>query len=526
VITVSVVKHPHFDLSAQTFLGLQGGRVVRGAEQGEMGSAYLIGPGTFLTALHCVIPGNTVPDEKVTCEIRLYQDIWSSTAENTKWKFQPATLVWPPAGTCVDDIDIAVLVVDEKNRTPAMKQEISISTHIPESEVYAGAVGYPAWRGGKPRRIPGLLEANQSKDALHDFDVEGATPEKEDEWRTASGSVLFARGTNVCLGVVSTRSKSKENCLLGATLFHHVVAKKDFWAKTGLPEPSTEDVALQLAARKQESSKSMRPSRFLYLFDRTPQHNSWRFFVRNLANPFPTLIVPVIAGLEDEASYLIRRLETVLEEKFEERKTTYLNSDTVNWVVDDVDAEEAVEQMLYLIQGHLRIEAQLDLRDFSKSCASFREAIESGTAPRAFRIEMAIEDDEERIISILKLLFERMAMLGNFDSPLVLFLSIDKTKLATLGPERPPEQPRIKKLQELVKKFAVMSWLPLAPLGLCSSTDIDKWSTELERLRNPLLDLTSLSPVKILTAIHDDENQFNQPFSFQRARVALDKLEL
>jgi hypothetical protein len=518
-------RHPRFALSAQVF---------RGSEEGKLGSAYLIGPGIFLTALHCAVDGEVVPAGDVTCAVRLFED-YPRTKQDPAWKFRPARLAWPPAGARVDNIDAAVLVVDQQHRTPAMNRTEPLAAHIPKRPQNAEAVGYPNWKQAPkieqwaPHRTHGVLESDQSLPGiLNDFDIAGATPEDEKDWGGMSGSVLFARNTNVALGVVSTRGRSKNNSLLGATLFHDLAGDEAFWSITRLPKPSRDDAVLRRAKAQQQSPKAMKLKDFLYLFDRKPQHDRWRFIVHTALkqDPYPILIVPIIAALEDEASYLMRRLECVLEARFPARQAVYRNTDTISWVYDDVSDEEAVEQMLFRIQEQLRIEDALDLRDFAKSGGTFRRTLESGTVPRAFRMELTIEDDAERTSGILRLLFERLAMLGTFDSPLALFISLDKTTLPVESHERPLDHPRIRTIGELAKTFPTLAWQPLTPLGPCTSADLDAWSTDLEALHNPLLDLTRLSTGRILSEIHVDKDRFHQPFAFQQARFALEKLDL
>ena len=260
-MTDTAIFHPTFELTAQTFA------------QGSGGTGYLVGPGIILTALHCVI-ADVVPDDGVTCDVRMFADRPRSNSPITKWTWLPARLAWPKAGAHVDDCDIAVLVVDERHRTESMKQSIEILTHIPERPLEAEAVGYPEWKKDgsleqyAPHRARGKLESEQSFDQTpNDFHVSEATPPEAEEWRGISGGLLFKPETPFALGIVSTRAKSKNNSLLGATLFRKVASDDTFWAVTGLARPTRDDAVLRRRSGPQ-AVKRMLPSGFLHLFDR------------------------------------------------------------------------------------------------------------------------------------------------------------------------------------------------------------------------------------------------------------------
>src|SRR5438477_5868005 len=80
---------------------------------GRPGSGYLISPNRVLTALHCVIDGEIVPDgEPIKCRIRPVGE-GLSTGPEEAWPFLPASLLWPPPGASRSSLDIAVLGLEE-----------------------------------------------------------------------------------------------------------------------------------------------------------------------------------------------------------------------------------------------------------------------------------------------------------------------------------------------------------------------------------------------------------------------------
>jgi hypothetical protein len=518
-VTDPVLIHPHFDLTVQVW---------RGSEQGQLGTGYLVGPGIVITALHCVV--EDVVAAGAGCHVRLFAD--RPRPGKPDWKFVPATLIWPPVGSLVDDCDIAVLAVAPADRTPAMQQAVSVRSHIPERPQVVEGVGFPGWRKDdtigqyEPHRAKGTLESNVSyMGSLHVFEVEGATPEKVEDWHGLSGAVLFARDTNVALGLASARNKSKNNNMLGVTLLRKVAADEKFWTLSGLPKPTDKDAALRQGAIRAKPGRVM-PSAFLHLFDRTPQHSRVKLVVdRELtAAPHPTVIVPIIGRSEDEASYLIKRLESVLEAQFPNRRGTYRNSEIIPWLQDGASVSDIADEMLFALKDHLHLAGPFKpLVDTDP----VRKAIEGGTVSRSFRIEASLADDPAHMEALLKIVFERFAAFGGHDSPLALFLSIDRDKLPDAAQKEPHKNLPLTSLAAAAAVHdKLLKWLPLPPLDQCRRTDFDRWAEELKALNHPALELDRLVSFDLLSAIHTSEQDFDKPFSFAKARFALEKLRL
>ena len=234
--------------------------------------------------------------------------------------------------------------------------------------------------------------------------------------------------------------------------------------------------------------------------------------------------MPIIAKVDDEGSYLIRRLESILEARFPKQQGTYRRSEIIDWVKEDIDATEAAEQMLFGLHEHLRIEERFDLlRDSSK----FREALQTGTAPRSFRIEPSLAGDQDRTEKIFTILFERLVAIGKLDSPAVVFLSINRGELRAEAQDKPFEHALLKHLSELAGVHSdMLKWLPLNPLGWCKQTDFDNWADELKAMNNPDLDLERLRSWDVMREIHKQETDFDKLFAFRQARFALERLRL
>jgi hypothetical protein len=517
-VTDPILQHPVFDLTVQVF---------RGSVRGHLGTGYLVGPGVIITALHCVVE-DVVPAGDVTCTVRLYSD-GRTAGENAVWDWVPATLAWPKTGSRVDECDIAVLTVAPQHQTAAMQQKVSARTHIPQRPQIVEGVGYPGWRKDskvgtfKPHRARGILESDVSH-ALHDFDIAGSTPPNAEDWQGLSGALLFARDTNTALGVAVARDDSKNNSLLGATLFHKVVADEAFWKASGLPRPTTDDNALRRAAAPIKPDRKL-PSDFLFMLDRTAQLNRLKLLAEKhwTASPYPTAVVPIIGdALNDEASLFIQRLESVLRQQFPARQSTYHRSNVVTWVPDGLDVRDSVEQMLHELKGQMLIGKSFDLL---ADAGPFREALESGIAPRAFRIEVSFADDLARVEAILTSLLDRFKAFGKHDSPLVLFLAINRAELPETARSKPHENAPLKNLAALVPPDeAVLKWLPLPPLDLCRKGDLDSWVEALKQMNNPAIEFRRVNPVAVLKEIYKNGPP-SDAFAFYAARCAVAELE-
>ncbi len=509
-------QHPDAGFAAQIFRSSDGGRV---------GSGYLVRPGTIVTALHCVVGENPVPEGTVTCEVRLVGDDRKRTPDE-RWTWRPATLAWPGAGARFTDCDIAVLVVDEDKRAATMKLAPKLAAHLPQRPPAVEGFGFPNWLKDKERdkipfrRIVGTVESEEPQPGfLSQFDVDRSTPVKEEEWGGASGTLLFIKDSNAIAAVVAQRGQAKTNSLLGTTLLRKIRTERKFWALTGLPEPTDNDRVLR------QSSRQVPPSQFLHLFDREKQHGRWKYDVEKLLAPksFVPILVPIVALTEDGWSFLAKRLEADLETRFPDRRGCYRDSPPLDWTGDIPDPKEAAECILHGIKEHLRIEEPFDLL---ADPAPFKTAFDSGSVARAFRIELSLDADAQHIEAILTILFNRFAALGCCDSPVVLFLSIDRAQLPPDQREKPFDAGLLSRLALAAKAHArELAWLPIVPLlGPCQYDDLERWEKALREINNPLLDLTGFSAVDVLEKINPNAAERFNAFPFMRARNALIEL--
>jgi hypothetical protein len=510
--------HPDAGLTAQVF---------RPTDGGNLGSGYLVRPGTIITALHCVVGENPVPEGTVACEVRLVGDDRKRTP-NEQWTWRPATLAWPGAGATFKDCDIAVLVVDEDKRAATMKLDPKLAAHIPQRPPAVEGFGFPNWLKDRNkdkfpfRRIVGTVESEEPQFGfLSQFDVDRSTPVKEEEWGGASGTLLFIKDTNVVAGIVAQRAKAMTNSLLGATLLRKVRTERKFWALTGLAGPTDNDRVLRAATRQ------MLPSQFLHLFDREKQHGRWKFDVERLLAPksFVPIVVPFVALTDDGWGFLAKRLEADFETRFPDRKGCYRDAPTLDWTGDIPDPKEAAERILHGIKEHLRINESFDLL---ADPAPFKTAFDTGSVARAFRMELALDTDAQNIEAILDILFKWLAALGNCDSPVVFFLSIDRARLPPDQREKPFDAGLLFRIAQVAKSHASkLAWLPIAPLlGPCQYDDLEKWEKALRDFNNPLLDLSRFSTADLLDRINPIAAERFSAFPFLRARNALVELRL
>ena len=477
----------------------------------------------ILTALHSVVESR-VPDAGVFCKIRLAGDRQSlEGSDNVNWKWCEARLIWPKPGQSVPDL--AVVEVLERDRSEIMKNPPELLSGVSNSStsrLIGRAIGYPKWKEGRHHAARGPIDFEETIPGLpNEFDVEGATPDSATGWEGMSGAVLFQDNTNIVLGIVTKRESSKANSLLGATLFRAVANDDTFWSAAGLPRPST--TASRQNSRRSDQ-KTAKPSNFLHLFDRDPQQISVGYHVEKKLTmpPYPVVLIAIIAAAEDEASYLVRRLELILESKFTERKNCYHNTDVIPWLSDDLSpASVLADQMLYEFKNQLRVKISYELLT---DTSTVKEMLESGTTARAFRVEVKLDDS--RAEDILKGIFDTIASIGKLDTPLVFFLTIDRTILSLDG-NKPTDNPLFKRLTILGGSHPdEIAWLPLQPLGLCTEEHLDQWEAKLRQMAEPKVGLESYSSYEVLKEINGGRENFDISFPLRKAKYALAKLGL
>ncbi|MEP3784078.1 hypothetical protein [Ascidiaceihabitans sp.] len=283
---------------------------------GGVGTGALVGEGLILTALHCVFPmedGAPLPDivpQNVPCpQVRLIADLASALGEmpdlmNFDFRrinvpqfvahpgaaFHDCTLVWPPAGAQMPNVDVAILKMtpDAMAQSNAANAALSFKIGAAEGqEMTLVGEGFPDFAtihlGPNAldfREVYNLFGATRSTRGVFSgmqMNVQSAQPENVRDWAGLSGTVLWQDNIGQPLeliGVVSnTKSRIRQNNALYFTSLSQLKNDPVFWDVLGRTIDDTQNTPPN-------------PAEQLITFDRTmPRHFLSEWMRQDLAMP-------------------------------------------------------------------------------------------------------------------------------------------------------------------------------------------------------------------------------------------------
>jgi hypothetical protein len=461
---------------------------------GRTGSGYLISPNRVLTALHCVIDGDLVPDEgPVQCRIRPVGEGLLTGPEET-WELRPAVLLWPPPGWKRSTLDIAVLGIDDQHATPDV---LPVVTYVPKEVRACRGSGFPLWKqqldkqgkviGTKNYSIRGKLDPSQIIDSVtNPFMIDNGCPRRSEEWKGQSGTVLFDQDDHVAVAVVVERFDDADNCQIGAIHLRHLVdtatdtperrrLKQSFWDIARLPPPIVTTGDLRKRINEAKSPRS-----YVHLFNRYQhiQQFDRSFAPLGNAQALPPIVVPIVGRRRDEILEMVRRFEVELSKRYPQRGASYRPISNPVKNGNGPTAESIARSFIEGLATALGIPPPTAL---DSPIREFATAIQRAYTPRAFRVEIRVAaPNSEAFIAGLRSAIPRLADFGRTDTPIIIFICViatdsegevtqcDKAILAT------------RQIAEAVTALTHnVEWIQLDPLKNCEADEVEAWSNRL-----------------------------------------------
>jgi Trypsin-like peptidase domain len=470
------------DFAVQTFRST-------GDDRGYPGSGYLIGPGLILTALHCVV--DTKAKGRLPagpeCRVRVIGDFkeanpklrswnpdWSyaelQKATGTTWR--KARLVWPRGDIALSAVpDVAVLSVDEADRTPLMSKARRPPTFTPIRTFYCFGLGFPAFAARRSEDgklllveiegVDGDLSAvRKLSDSMRIFTVKSRTPENYEGWKGLSGGALLHEDSGALLGVFGRFEESANHTALGVTPFDEI-RDDTFWDLSRLPRPIVGN-----APPWRRSTAGVHPADFLHYFDRGPQITAFGKKIDNLPDrpQFPPLVTTVTGRTDDIPDELLRRFEEDVLAGLFRGEQGYLKIPPVDWTKYVGDPEDAALAFLQDIANKVGIRIADCGEDEVKR---LRQRFAGVTEVRAFRTCLRASTFDELDESILTRIFKSWKDLGSSPLPPVLFIIIR----AASDVKEPNRDKDLLRIKEAIASSAAEAGLATATVVLPALTD-------------------------------------------------------
>jgi hypothetical protein len=469
-----------------------------GDDRGYPGSGYLIGPGLILTALHCVV--DTKAERRLPpglqCRVRVVGDFreanpkfrswnpdWSyaelQKATGTTWR--KAKLVWPTGDIALSAVpDVAVLSVDEADRTPLMSKARRPPTFTPKRTFYCFGLGFPTFAARRSEdgklllvEIEGvdgdLSPVAKLSDSMRVFTVKSRTPKTYDGWKGLSGGALLHEDSGALLGVFGRFEESADQTALGVTLFDEI-RDDTFWNLSRLPRPFVGN-----APPWRRTTAGVRPADFLHYFDRGPQITAFgKKIDKLLGRPqFPPLVTTVTGRTDDIPDELLRRFEEDVLATLFDSEQGYSKIPPVEWTRYLEDPEDAALAFLQDVANKIGIRIADGKEDDMKR---LRQRFAGATEVRAFRTYLRASAFDEVDRSILTRIFKSWMGLGSSALPPVLFIIIR----AASEVKEPNRDENLLRIKEAIENSAAEAGLATATVMLpalmdCRDEHFNEW---------------------------------------------------
>ena len=464
-------------------------RPIPGSNHVTIGSGYAVSPGRILTALHCVIGDGAVPSGlPVKVRVRLVGDGLLELPKD-RWSSPEATLIWPPPGTRVSELDLAILEVAPADCSDLLRNAPRTVIYACKETLGCWGSGFALWQqdrdasgqviASRNHPITGKLTPVQQVNAMPaPFNVDSACPPEAEPWIGAqakepwggqSGTVLFSEEYNVAVAVVARVQPSRERGLLRATTFSSVARDPDFLEKAGLEKAILNDKMLRYRADTEKSVLY-----FLHLLDRSEQMGGFERKLASFAPPerCPVVLLPIVGRGRDVPENVVTRLEFELCRRFPNRQAAYRCIRFVPNPGGKQSAEAGAQAVLEEIGKAL----QVPFAGAGFPADALAKALAQGNLPRAFHTNIAKADEFERAVEALAIVMRHLAAAGPCETPVLLLICVPAQNADGARSSDPLAAALIERLKSLVAQHAgAIECAELPPLGYCNRDDLAGW---------------------------------------------------